>query len=65
MTRWEDTTRLPYVFLNRNGEAITAYALETTFRRLRQVAGVTRRDGSASRPRLHDLTHTFAVHRMD
>jgi integrase len=29
------------------------------------VSGVTRRDGVASRPRLHDLRHTFAVHRID
>ena len=54
----------PYLFLNKNGEALTAYAVETTFRRLRKVAGVTRRDGAASRPRLHDLRHTFAVHRI-
>lgn len=59
------STAVTPVFLNRFGEAITEYSLETTFRRLRQVAGVTRRDGLASRPRLHDLRHTFAVHRID
>ena len=57
--------RAPYLFLNKNGEALTEYAVETTFRRLREVSGVTRRDGVASRPRLHDLRHTFAVHRID
>src|SRR5881392_161681 len=35
-----DIGSIPYLFLNRNGEVITAYALETTFRRLRQVAVV-------------------------
>ena len=39
--------------------------MEATFRRLRKLAGVTRRDGVASSPRLHDLRHTFAVHRID
>jgi site-specific recombinase XerD len=61
----KDTASAPFLFLNRNGEALTEYAVETTFRRLLRVSGVTRRDGIASRPRLHDLRHTFAVHRID
>ena len=65
MVHRESTGTTPYLFLNRFGEAITEYSIETTFRRLRRVAGVTRRDGLASRPRLHDLRHTFAVHRID
>jgi integrase len=60
-----NTVRATYLFLNKYGEALTEYAVETTFRRLRKVAGVTRRDGAASGPRLHDLRHTFAVHRID
>ncbi len=60
-----NTVRAPYLFLNKNGEALTEYAVETTFRRLRKVAAVRRRDGAASGPRLHDLRHTFAVHRID
>jgi len=50
-----DIARIPYLFVRRNGEAITSYAMETTFRRLRQGAGVTRRDGAAYGTRLHDL----------
>ncbi len=61
----ENTAGAPYLFLNKKGEALTEYAVETTFRRLRKVAGVTRRDGATSRPRLHDLRHTFAVHRIN
>ncbi|MBU1951128.1 MAG: tyrosine-type recombinase/integrase [Candidatus Eisenbacteria bacterium] len=34
------------------------------FRRIRTVAGVGRRDGARYQPRLHDLRHTFAVHRL-
>lgn len=61
----KDAASSPLLFLNRNGDALTEYAVETTFRRLREVSGVKRRDGVPSRPRLHDLRHTFAVHRID
>jgi integrase/recombinase XerD len=61
----KDTARAPFLFLNRNGEALTAYIVGLAFGRLRKVSGVTRRDGVAARPRLHDLRHTFAVHRID
>ncbi len=44
----KDTASAPFLFLNRNGEALTEYAVETTFRRLLKVSGVTRRDGIAS-----------------
>lgn len=38
--------------------------LNFTFRRLRSLAGVRRSDTSSHQPRLHDLRHTFAVHRL-
>lgn len=61
----KDTARAPFLFLNRNGEALTNHSLTLAFGRLRKVSGVTRRDGVAARPRLHDLRHTFAVRRID
>ena len=61
----QDAGQIPYLFFRRNGEAITGYQMETTFRRLRQVAGVKRRDGAGYQPRLHDLRNTFAIHRID
>jgi integrase/recombinase XerD len=61
----KDTARARFLFLNRNGKALTEYAVQVTFRRLLRASGVTRRDGVSARPRLHDLRHTFAVHRID
>ena len=39
-------------------------ALERTFRRLRSAAGIQRPGGARRQPRLHDLRHTAAVHRV-
>jgi integrase/recombinase XerD len=51
-------------FLYRNGSAIRLKRLQEVFQSLREYAGVRRCDGSRFQPRLHDLRHTFAVHRL-
>ena len=51
-------------FCFRNGKRVSKSALEITFRRLRSVAGIRRDGGSRRQPRLHDLRHTAAVHRV-
>jgi integrase len=51
------------LFLYRNGTAIRPGRLQEVFRRLRKDAGVKRSDNASHEPRLHDLRHTFAVHR--
>jgi integrase/recombinase XerD len=38
--------------------------LDNAFKLLREYAGVRRSDGGRYQPRLHDLRHTFAVHRL-
>ena len=38
--------------------------VEHVFKRIRKQAGVGRTDGARYQPRLHDLRHTFAVHRL-
>ncbi len=51
-------------FCLRKGQRVSASVLERTFRRLRATARV-RREGSARHPpRLHDLRHAAAVHRV-
>ena len=40
------------------------YTIHRDFQRLREYAGIRRSDGERSQPRLHDLRHTFAVHRL-
>lgn len=53
------------LFLTRQGNAVTHQHAETTFCRLRVKANVVC-DGAGRRhqPRLHDLRHSFAVHRL-
>jgi integrase/recombinase XerD len=54
----------PNVFANRDGSTIKTRILGTSFERLRRVAGIARHDGARYQPRMHDLRHTFAVHRL-
>jgi integrase/recombinase XerD len=51
-------------FLGRHGATIPLRTLEHSFQRLREHAGVRRSEGASYQPRLHDLRHTFAVHRL-
>lgn len=51
-------------FVGRRGQAIHPRTLERAFRRLREHIGMRRTDGARYQPRLHDLRHTFAVHRL-
>jgi integrase/recombinase XerD len=52
------------VFQSRVRMAIGHKAVEASFRRLCNLAGVRRSDSSSHQPRLHDLRHSFAVHRL-
>jgi integrase/recombinase XerD len=51
-------------FVGRQGKAIHPRTLVRAFKRLRQHIGMRRIDGTRYHPRLHDLRHTFAVHRL-
>lgn len=48
----------------KNGARLTYSAVSKAFRRLRAEAGVHRVDDARYQPRLHDLRHSFAVHRL-
>jgi integrase/recombinase XerD len=50
-------------FLGKRGP-IKQFTLQDVFKRLRKHAGVQRHDNARYQPRLHDLRHTFAVHRL-
>jgi len=50
--------------VTRHGLMLTRSLAERTFCRLRCLANIRRYDGSRYQPRLHDLRHTFAVHRL-
>ena len=51
-------------FLDRSGTTILLQTMDKTFRRLRDYVGIRRSDGARYQPRLHDLRHSFAVHRL-
>ena len=51
-------------FIRRNGKAVNQDNIERAFQIIREKAGVRRADGARYQPRLHDLRHTFAVHRL-
>ncbi|MCI0391927.1 MAG: tyrosine-type recombinase/integrase [Acidobacteria bacterium] len=51
-------------FVGRHGERISCGAVEGSFQTLRKSAGICRTDGARYQPRLHDLRHAFAVHRL-
>jgi len=51
-------------FICRNGTGMTRRTADGIFCKLRLRAGVQRHDGGRFQPRLHDLRHSFAVHRL-
>jgi site-specific recombinase XerD len=51
-------------FVTRHGQPVIRSLAERSFCRLRGLANVHRHDGARYQPRLHDLRHTFAVHRL-
>jgi len=52
------------LFTTRAHVRVRKYLVQTYFRILCERAGVRRIDGGRFQPRLHDLRHTFAVHRL-
>lgn len=51
-------------FVTRSGAAVTRNMAEQAFVRLRDHVGIARADGARYQPRLHDLRHSMAVHRL-
>lgn len=53
------------LFSTRTGRALSYDRSRRIFSRLRKQAGIRRLDGATFGPRIHDLRHTFAVHRLE
>jgi len=51
-------------FMTRTGTAVTRGQAERAFAHLRDIAGIAREEGARYQPRLHDLRHAMAVHRL-
>jgi integrase/recombinase XerD len=52
------------LFATKFGGRISHHTLSTTFRRLCRISRISRQKDAVYQPRLHDLRHTFAVHRI-
>lgn len=57
------TPKAPFL-VSRTGQPVTRGQAERAFRRVCERAEITRDDGGRYQPRLHDLRHTSAVHRL-
>jgi integrase/recombinase XerD len=53
-----------HFFQNKYGKRIKRPTLHTTFQRIRRSSGIVRLDDAHYQPRMQDLRHTFAVHRI-
>lgn len=51
-------------FVGRTGHPLRIPTVQQSFRQLRAHAGIHRTDGARYQPRLHDLRHASAVHRL-
>lgn len=60
--RWNQHYRP--LFQSKQHEHLGHSMVDANFRRLCILAGVHRSEASSRQPRLHDLRHTFAVHRL-
>ena len=60
--QYQDNEEL--LFLPIKGMPISQANMTVYFARIRELAGVSRNDGCCFQPRIHDLRHSFAVHRL-
>lgn len=51
-------------FVGRTGQPLSAHIIEMAFMQLRSYVGIYRPGTAHNQPRLHDLRHSFAVHRL-
>jgi integrase len=53
-----------FLLANRDGTRLASSTVQAAFDMLRRIAGVHGSPGGRQIPRLHDLRHSFAVHRL-
>lgn len=51
-------------FYGRDNKSLDISTMRAAFQRIRKKAGIQRTDGARYQPRLHDLRHSFCVHRL-
>jgi integrase/recombinase XerD len=65
-SRRETSSKCPDapIFVGLNAKPVAVYVFERAFQQIRLHAGLHRAGGPRYQPRLHDLRHTSAVHRL-
>jgi integrase/recombinase XerD len=66
---WRKTKGFPQnaafpFFYGKDNKSVNMSTVQGIFLRIREKARIKRSDGARYQPRLHDLRHTFAVHRL-
>lgn len=67
--KWRSTKKLPLepnakLFLDQTGDPYSLSAMQKIFTKIRVKSNIYRNDGARYQPRLQDLRHTFATHRI-
>lgn len=52
------------LFMGKNNHSFNIGTMRGIFIRIRKKAGIKRNDNAKYRPRIHDLRHSFAIHRL-
>lgn len=63
-SRQRQDTKDIHFFLSKENRGLNTSTLGHTFPRLRRISGINWQDDATYQPRMHDLRHTFAVHRI-
>lgn len=61
--QFDERPSAPFLITSR-GNSLNIQLAEDTFKRLCAAVGIRRKEGNRFGPRLHDLRHSFAVHRL-
>lgn len=51
-------------FVTKQAQAVNLHTFRNSFKLIRKKAGIIRTDSDRYQPRIHDLRHTFATHRL-
>jgi len=60
----QSQSELSPLFMGKNDQSFKRHAIEKIFRKILKLTGIKRDGDSHHQPRIHDLRHSFAVHRL-
>ena len=60
----QSQSSLSPLFIGKNDQVFSFETMKGIFRKIRKLSGIKREDTSTYQPRIHDLRHSFSVHRL-